>query len=260
MEFESNCSLIKNAANSAAWSAKLPQGLDLEVSCHPITMRHIANLIIAMERLKGGKGVTMGTEFKDKDLLNFLLESAVEEHIVLELESAPPASRKAAVFSSTSQYEYSITDSENKSWVLMKEAMELHSMMLQGGSSYHKVHLNLSTYVTPVPIETEARPVALGIKGSNLYLSCSTSGGRPTLHLEEVVDKEQLKSISQQSDMVRFLFYRRTTGVDISTLESARFRNWFISTAMQQDNTKTVDMCQKAAPSRLTTFTIQRHN
>lgn len=46
------------------------------------------------------------------------------------------------------------------------------------------VHLNLSTYVTPVPIETKARPVALGIKGSNLYLSCSKSGGRPTLHLE----------------------------------------------------------------------------
>ncbi|XP_024274044.1 interleukin-1 beta [Oncorhynchus tshawytscha] len=260
MDFESNYSLIKNTSESTAWSSKLPQGLDLEVSHHPITMRHIANLIIAMERLKGGEGVTMGTEFKDKDLLNFLLESAVEEHIVLELESAPSTRRRAAGFSSTSQYECSVTDSENKCWVLMNEAMELHAMMLQGGSSYHKVHLNLSSYVTPVPIETEARPVALGIKGSNLYLSCSKSGGRPTLHLEEVADKEQLKSISQQSDMVRFLFYRRNTGVDISTLESARFRNWFISTDMQQDYTKPVDMCQKAAPNRLTTFTIQRHN
>lgn len=69
---------MQNTSESKAWSSKLPQGLDLEVSHHPITMRHIANLIIAMERLKGGEGVTMGTEFKDKDLLNFLLESAVE--------------------------------------------------------------------------------------------------------------------------------------------------------------------------------------
>uniref|UniRef100_A0A4W5KVC2 Interleukin-1 n=1 Tax=Hucho hucho TaxID=62062 RepID=A0A4W5KVC2_9TELE len=258
MEFESNCSLMKNTSASVAWSSKLPQGLDVEISHHPITLHCVVNLIIAMERLNAGKGFTLGTEFRDEDLLNFLLESAVEEHIVLELESAPTERSEAS--SRASEYECSVTDSENKCWVLNEGSMELQAMMLQGGSSYHKVHLNLSTYVTLVPSVTEARPVALGIKGSNLYLSCITSGDRPTLHLEEVADKEQLKSINHESDMVRFLFYKRDTGVDVSTLESAHSRNWFISTALQQDNTKLVNMCQKATPNRFTTFTIQRHN
>uniref|UniRef100_A0AAZ3SSX0 Interleukin-1 n=1 Tax=Oncorhynchus tshawytscha TaxID=74940 RepID=A0AAZ3SSX0_ONCTS len=233
-----NCILI------ASWSSKLPQGLDVEISHHPITLRCVANLIIVMERLNGGKGFALG---RDESLLNFLLESAVE------------GSSRAA-FSSKGEYECSVTDSENKCWVLNEGSMELHAMMLQGGSSYHKVHLNLSTYITPVPSETKARPVALGIKGSNLYLSCITSEGTPTLHLEEVADKEQLKSINHESDMVRFLFYKQDTGVDISTLESAHYRNWFISTALQQDNTKMVNMCQSATPNRFTTFTVQRHN
>ncbi|XP_041760124.1 interleukin-1 beta-like [Coregonus clupeaformis] len=264
MEFESNCCLMKNTSDSVAWSSKLPHGLDVEISHHPRTLRCVVNLIIAMERINGGKAVTLGTEFRDEDLFNFLLESAMEEHTVIELESMPTergdASRSASGFSSTGEYECSVTDSENKCWVLNSGSMELHAIMLQGGSSYHKVHLNLSTYVTLVPSDTEARPVALGIKGSNLYLSCQTSDGTPTLRLEEVVDKEQLKSINRQSDMVRFLFYRRDTGVDGSTLESAQFRNWFISTALQQDNTKPVEMCQRATPNRFTTFTIQRHN
>uniref|UniRef100_A0AAZ3QLN1 Interleukin-1 n=1 Tax=Oncorhynchus tshawytscha TaxID=74940 RepID=A0AAZ3QLN1_ONCTS len=238
MEFESN-----------SWSSKLPQGLDVEISHHPITLRCVANLIIVMERLNGGKGFALG---RDESLLNFLLESAVEAQ-------TERASSRAA-FSSKGEYECSVTDSENKCWVLNEGSMELHAMMLQGGSSYHKVHLNLSTYITPVPSETKARPVALGIKGSNLYLSCITSEGTPTLHLEEVADKEQLKSINHESDMVRFLFYKQDTGVDISTLESAHYRNWFISTALQQDNTKMVNMCQSATPNRFTTFTVQRHN
>uniref|UniRef100_A0AAZ3QL27 Interleukin-1 n=1 Tax=Oncorhynchus tshawytscha TaxID=74940 RepID=A0AAZ3QL27_ONCTS len=235
-----------NYKDNMEFDSKLPQGLDVEISHHPITLRCVANLIIAMERLNGGKGFALG---RDESLLNFLLESA------LESERTEASSR--AAFSSKGEYECSVTDSENKCWVLNEGSMELHAMMLQGGSSYHKVHLNLSTYITPVPSETKARPVALGIKGSNLYLSCITSEGTPTLHLEEVADKEQLKSINHESDMVRFLFYKQDTGVDISTLESAHYRNWFISTALQQDNTKMVNMCQSATPNRFTTFTVQ---
>uniref|UniRef100_A0AAZ3QNC1 Interleukin-1 n=1 Tax=Oncorhynchus tshawytscha TaxID=74940 RepID=A0AAZ3QNC1_ONCTS len=244
MEFESN-----------SWSSKLPQGLDVEISHHPITLRCVANLIIVMERLNGGKGFALG---RDESLLNFLLESAVEgsyHHWAMF-----QCSHYRIPLRMHAQHICSVTDSENKCWVLNEGSMELHAMMLQGGSSYHKVHLNLSTYITPVPSETKARPVALGIKGSNLYLSCITSEGTPTLHLEEVADKEQLKSINHESDMVRFLFYKQDTGVDISTLESAHYRNWFISTALQQDNTKMVNMCQSATPNRFTTFTVQRHN
>lgn len=67
------------------------------------------------------------------------LSLSSSKHIVLELESArTEASSRAAGFSSKGEYECSVTDSENKCWVLNEGSMELHAMMLQGGSSYHK--------------------------------------------------------------------------------------------------------------------------
>lgn len=72
---------------------------------------------------------------------------------------------------------------------------------------------------------------------------------------QTVEDKRSLLKISSESDMVRFLFYKRDTGVNISTLMSARFPDWYISTAESDD--RPVDMCQQTA-QRYQTFSIQR--
>lgn len=57
----------------------MPEGLGLEIAHHPITMKSVVNLVIAMERLKGNVlDSPRGTEFTDENLLNILLESAVE--------------------------------------------------------------------------------------------------------------------------------------------------------------------------------------
>ena len=64
---------------SEMWGSKMPQGLDLEISQHPMTMRRVVNLIIAMERLKaGGSEAVLSTGFRDESLLNIMLESIVE--------------------------------------------------------------------------------------------------------------------------------------------------------------------------------------
>ncbi|XP_028269439.1 interleukin-1 beta-like [Parambassis ranga] len=245
MESQMSCSM------SDMWSLKMPKGLDLEISHHPLTMRRVVNLIVAMERLKSHKSSesVQGTEFREENLLNIMLESIVEEKIVLERSAAP------SEFSRRGMHLCTMTDSQKRS--LVQNSMELHAVMLQGGSTDRKVHLNMSTYVPPTTPSTNAWPVALGIKDTDLYLSCHKDGGNPTLCLEEVTNKDSLRQIGSQSEMVRFLFYKQDTGVNNSTLMSARYPNWYISTA--EENNKPVEMCQETA-RRHRTFNIERQS
>ncbi|KAM9743528.1 interleukin-1 beta-like isoform 1-T2 [Menidia menidia] len=246
MESSMNCNESKLS------SRKLPEGMNLEISRCPISMKCVANLIIAMETLKEGRmEEVLSTEFRDENLLNIMLDSFVEEQIVFERSSSQQPQFRRIV-----EHQCSVFDSQKRSLVRVQNSMQLLAVMLQGGSENRKVHLNMSTYAHPTT-STEARPVALGIKDTDLYLSCCMEDGKPTLHLETVEDKQSLLSIREESDMVRFLFYKRDTGLNISTLMSARCPNWFISTATS-DNLP-VEMCQETA-SRYRTFKIQRQN
>uniref|UniRef100_UPI0037E7647F interleukin-1 beta-like n=1 Tax=Semicossyphus pulcher TaxID=241346 RepID=UPI0037E7647F len=229
-----HCNMIKN------WSTKMPEGMDLEISQHPLTLRRVVNLIIATERLKSSASESlMSTEFRDENLLSIMLENIVEERVIFERGSAPPDQ-----FSRTGVHQCNVTDSEQRSLVLVKNSMELHAMMLQGGADDRKVHLNMSTYVHPAP-SIEARIVALGIKDTKLFLSCHKEGDEATLHLEEVEDKDSLLNISSGSDLVRFLFYKQDTGLNLSTLVSVPHSAWYISTA--KDNNKPVEMCLESS-------------
>uniref|UniRef100_A0AAZ1XZF4 Interleukin-1 n=1 Tax=Oreochromis aureus TaxID=47969 RepID=A0AAZ1XZF4_OREAU len=221
------------------WSLKMPTGLDLEVSHHPVTMKRVVNLIIAMERLKTSNSEpVLSTEFQDESLLSIMLESIVEEHSIIERTAGPPQ------FTSRDEIECTVTDSQKRSLVLLHSSMELHAVMLQGGSEDRKVHLNMSTYAHPTPI-AETRPVALGIKGTNLYLSCHKDDDKPTLHLEvNFFQESHMKSTP-------FVIIYKTL---ISTLMSVRYPNWYISTA--QDDDQVVEVCQETAP-RYRSFNIQ---
>uniref|UniRef100_A0A1A7WAA5 Interleukin-1 n=1 Tax=Iconisemion striatum TaxID=60296 RepID=A0A1A7WAA5_9TELE len=232
---------------SRMWSKKMPQGLGLEISHQPHSMRHVANLIIAIERLKNRSSEeVLSNDFRDENLLSILLESIVEEKSIFERSSAPPQ------FSSTGEGVCSVTDSQKRSLVLVKNSLELNAVLLQGGNDSRKVFLNMSTYV--LTSDSQAKPVALGIKDTNLYLSCYNKGDKPTLHLEAVEDKKTLSPISIQSEMKRFLFYKQDTGVNMTTLMSASCPNWYISTSTQYN--EPVDMCQKDA-ARFQAFTIR---
>ena len=73
MESEMTCNATE------MWSPKMPEGLDLEIAHHPLTMKRVVKLIIAMDRLKGKVSESpRSTEFTDDNLIDMLLESAVE--------------------------------------------------------------------------------------------------------------------------------------------------------------------------------------
>ncbi|MEQ2283684.1 hypothetical protein AMECASPLE_014099 [Ameca splendens] len=241
----------KNCNMSRMWTKKMSKGVNLEIFQQPPSMKSVANLIIAMERLKGGMSAAVqSTDFSDENLLTILLESVVEETFIIERTSAGPDS-----FSRGEEHPCSVTDSQKRSLVLVRNNLELLAVMLQGGSNSHKVYLNMATYVHVRPNPEMGQPVVLGIRDTDFYLSCHKNGDKPTLHLEEVEDKTSLSEISSESEMRRFLFYKQDTGLNISTLMSALFPDWYISTATQ--NNKPVEICQKNA-ARHITFSIQR--
>ncbi|XP_072288508.1 interleukin-1 beta-like [Eucyclogobius newberryi] len=237
-------------------ASRLPSPVNFQISHHPLTMRRVVNLVIAMERLKNSVAQTLlSPDFRDESLLSIMLESIVEEKVVSDLFAAKPQ------FTKMGDHEpkpyYNVTDSQKRNLVLADGSMKLHAVMLQGGSTSRKVQLNMSTYRPPLP-SAEARPVALGIKGTDYYLCCHNDGNEPSLHIETVSNKDQLTNISTDSDMVRFIFYKHDTGLNLSSLRSARFPEWYISTA-EQDNVP-VQMCAEASSYSTFSFQVQRQN
>uniref|UniRef100_A0A3Q3WTJ7 Interleukin-1 n=1 Tax=Mola mola TaxID=94237 RepID=A0A3Q3WTJ7_MOLML len=218
---------------SETWSSKMPEGLDLEISQHPLKMKSVVNLIIALERLGSSSTEPLSTEFRDENLINMMLENIVEEK--------------------KNEHPFSVTDSEKRNLVVVPNSMELHAVMLQGGAECRKVYLDMSTYVNLEP-NTDSETVTLGIRGTNFYLSCYKDGDKPTLHLETVEDKDSLSNITSDSNLVRFLFHKHITGRNVSTLVSVPFSSWYISTA--PENNRPVAMCLSSA-QRHKTFTIQ---
>lgn len=60
--------------------SQMPEGLELEITHHPLTMKSVVNLVIAMERLKvsNRSESLLSTEFRDENLLSMMMDSIVE--------------------------------------------------------------------------------------------------------------------------------------------------------------------------------------
>ncbi|KAJ8385954.1 hypothetical protein AAFF_G00177750 [Aldrovandia affinis] len=248
MEFKTSCNNLEKVP-----SCDCQEGLQLEVTQHPHAFCHVANLIIALQRMKHCH-TPLGTEFSDDDLLNYMLENVVEEHVALRVlegqENMPTVFRRTRVLGC------SVCDKDQKSLVLNQGPLRLHAVILQGGNMDLKVQLNMSTYIARNFTDSTSRPVALGIAGTNFYLFCSLSDDQPILQLEEVNNKDTLKRINEQGDMARFLFLKRDSGLSVTRLESLKFRGWFISTAV--DDKKPVEMCTEDSMTHITSFTIKQ--
>lgn len=70
--------------NSKMLKAEMPEGLNLDISHHPLTMKSVVNLIIALDRLKGSSSSSssseslLSTEVNDENLLNIMIDTVVE--------------------------------------------------------------------------------------------------------------------------------------------------------------------------------------
>ncbi|XP_036385329.1 interleukin-1 beta [Megalops cyprinoides] len=257
IEVEAGCHhAVKKGSLSRGQSCDLHAGLELEVFSQPQSMRHAANLIIALQRMKSGHRLT-GTEFSDHELLNIMMESIMEEHVTVRVQD-PTYSRTSMFRRSTinPEVECSVCDQYQKSLVLNEDALELTAMTLQAAGIHHKVRLNLSSYMAHPLSGNRGQPVALAIAGRNLYLSCAMKEGVPVLQLEEVNNKEKLDTINAEGDTARFLFFKRGNGLSMTTFESAKFSGWFISTGVEER--EPVEMCTMQAADRLTSFMVKQ--
>ncbi|XP_066506511.1 interleukin-1 beta [Hoplias malabaricus] len=226
------------------------EGLQIEIFEQPHSMRKVANIIIALQKLQKFTSKVQSTEFTEHEIFKMIMENVIEESVVtdLRLESSKTYSKQDKVI------RCAVCDNLKKTLLLnnQKSVPILLAATLKGGNT--GVYINLSAYTTAKKA-TDGQPVCLGIAQSNLYLACTEVSGIPHLTLEEVKDKDTLKLIKEDSDMKKFLFLRQVTGVSVNTFESVKYRGWFISTSNEEY--KHVDMCEAEDKNRQKVFSLQ---
>uniref|UniRef100_A0A8C8AWV8 Interleukin-1 n=1 Tax=Otus sunia TaxID=257818 RepID=A0A8C8AWV8_9STRI len=193
---------------------------------HPArNFRRAATLVVAMTKLL--KQPTH-KDFADSDLAGFL-DDIFEPVSFQRVESSYA---KAPIYRYTRSQSFDILDINQKCFVL-ESPTQLVALHLQGPDAGRKVKLNIALYrprASQGGPGTGRMPVALGIKGFQLYMSCVMSGAEPVLQLEEADIRRDIESV----ELTRFIFYRLDSPNDRTTrFESAAFPGWFICTSQQ---------------------------
>ncbi|XP_049687250.1 interleukin-1 receptor antagonist protein-like isoform X3 [Accipiter gentilis] len=204
-------------------------GVDIQVTVtkgHPArTFRQAAVLVVAVTKLQKQP---VHKDFADSDLGGFL-ENIFEPISFQQIEDTYA---RAPVYRYTRSQSFDILDIDHKCFVL-ESPTQLVALHLQGPSARWKVKLNIALY-RPQSSQggpgTGRMPVALGIKGYQLYMSCVMSGTEPVLQLEEADIRKDIES----TELTRFIFFRLDSPGDGTTrFESAAFPGWFICTSLQ---------------------------
>ncbi|XP_071585391.1 interleukin-1 beta-like [Heliangelus exortis] len=193
---------------------------------HPTrTFRRAAVLVVATAKLLKRP---VYEDFVDSDLGGFLdrvFEPVSFQRMEVSYAGAP-------VYRYTRSQSFDIFDIDHKCFVL-ESPTQLVALHLQGPSAGRKVKLNIALYrpqASEGGLGAGRVPVALGIKGYQLYMSCVMSGAEPVLQLEEADIRRDIESV----ELTRFIFYRLDSPTEGTTrFESAAFPGWFICTSLQ---------------------------
>ncbi|XP_025898887.1 interleukin-1 beta [Nothoprocta perdicaria] len=208
--------------------------------------RQAATLVVAATKLLK---TLSPRDFADSDLGSFL--DAVFEPVPFQrLESSYAG---APVYRYTRSQSFDILDIKHRCFVL-ESPTQLVALHLQGPSISRKVKLNIALYrPKSSPGDTGAlrMPVALGIKGYKLYMSCVMSGAEPTLQLEEADITRDIDS----AELTRFIFYRLDSpGERTTSFESVAFPGWYICTSPHSK--QPVGITNKLGEVNITTYRL----
>ncbi|XP_054254563.1 interleukin-1 beta-like [Indicator indicator] len=189
------------------------------------TFRQAAVLVAAVTKLWKRPAHRDFTDSDLGDLLDDIFEPVSFQHIEGSCAGAP-------VYRYTRSQSFDILDIDHKCFVL-ESPTQLVALHLQGPSAKQKVKLNIALYrprASQGGLGTGQVPVALGIKGYQLYMSCVMSGAQPVLQLEEADIRRDIDSL----ELIRFIFFRLDSPAEGTTrFESAAFPGWFICTSQQ---------------------------
>ncbi|KAM9516639.1 interleukin-1 receptor antagonist protein-like isoform 1-T1 [Guaruba guarouba] len=213
---------------------------------HPARTFHQAAVLVAAVTKPAHK------EFADSDLGDFLDD--IFEPVSFQRINGSYAG--APVYRYTRSQSFDILDIDQKCFVL-ESPTQLVALHLQGPSAGRKVKLNIALY-RPQSSQggpgTGRVPVALGIKGYQLYMSCVMSGAEPVLQLEEADVRRDIESV----ELTRFIFYRLDSPTEGTTrFESAAFPGWFICTSLQPR--QPVSITNQPDHVNIATYELSRH-
>ncbi|XP_074837812.1 interleukin-1 beta-like [Carettochelys insculpta] len=207
------------------------------------TFRRSVVLVIATEKMKALRA----RPFSDDDLRGIF-------DTIFETVSF---ARHNVTYTVDSIYRYfrsiscEIRDTDQKSFKLEAPA-QLVALHLQGPNIIHQVKINMALYRPKSGTSGQASmrfPVALGIKGKSLYLSCVHNGQQPVLQLEEA---DILKDVDG-SKLERFIFYK-VENDSVAQFESAAHRGWYICTS--PENNQPVGVTNRLGETLITSYIL----
>ncbi|XP_012598284.2 interleukin-1 beta [Microcebus murinus] len=198
-------------------------GIQLHVSHQHYnkSFRQVVSVIVSMEKLRN-KAAVCPKAFQEDDLSTFFPFIFEEEPIIFDTwDDGFVCDAPVRSLSCTLQ------DTQQKCLV-MSGPYQLNALHLQGQDLNQQVVFSMS--FVQGEENSDKIPVALGLKGKNLYLSCVMKDERPTLQLERVDPKNYPKRKMEK----RFVFNKIEIKKKME-FESAQFPNWYISTSQAQN-------------------------